>query len=88
MHRLLLPTLALITLLLPASAPQCANVFATWIGSAGSSEQRSSKHQQLVRGAYVRNVYRPSLTVLRPLCRHARGTAIVIAPGGGGIAGW
>lgn len=82
-RRLFLPALALVGPLLAASAPRPAEVIALWSGSAPGSEQRSSEPEQLERGAYVHNVHRPSLTVLRPRREHAQGTAIIIAPGGG-----
>jgi acetyl esterase/lipase len=83
MRRLFLPALALVPAMPAESAPPPSDVVAIWGGAAPGSERRAGEQEQLEGGAYVHNVHRPSLTILRPRSEHANGTAIIIAPGGG-----
>jgi acetyl esterase/lipase len=66
-----------------STAPAAPPVFRLWPDGAPGSEKRHNEPERLVEGAYPTNVHDPSLTVLRADPRHANGSAVVIAPGGG-----
>lgn len=63
-------------------APPAPPVVALWPNGAPGSEARRSE-PEVAKDYWVANIHRPSLTVFQPDPKHANGSAIIVAPGGG-----
>ena len=65
-------------------APAAANgvTVPLWPDGAPGSQARRGE-AEIVENSYLRNVHRPSLTVLRADPAHANGVGIIVMPGGG-----
>jgi acetyl esterase/lipase len=58
-------------------------VVSLWPDGAPGSHSHADEPERLEDGAYVHNVHRPSLTILRADPQRANGVGIVVVPGGG-----